>query len=191
MGSKPDTSRPTRRRLIAVGAACAALSALAAATGRAQTVSSADRGASRLPVDLVVIDKRRRRLHLYFRDRIVKTYRVALGSNPVGHKRERGDGRTPEGLYRIDYKKPESRFGLALHIDYPNERDRARAARHGADAGGSIYIHGQPREATELSFFRIKFARQDWTDGCIALANAEMAEVYRSVREGTPVLVRP
>jgi murein L,D-transpeptidase YafK len=191
MGSKRETAGPTRRGLIAGGGACLASAALGAAAARAQELSSADRGASRLPVDLVVVDKRRRRLHLYYRDRVVKSYRVALGPSPVGHKRERGDGRTPEGLYRIDYKKSESRFGLALHIDYPNERDRARAAARGADPGGSIYIHGQPREAAELSFFRVKFAREDWTDGCIALTNADIAELYRSVREGTPVLVRP
>jgi murein L,D-transpeptidase YafK len=121
----------------------------------------------------------------------MRTYRVALGQNPVGHKRERGDGRTPEGLYRIDYKKPESKFNLALHVDYPNERDRAQAAARGVDPGGSIYIHGQPTAAAELSFFRVKFAREDWTDGCIAVTNVEMDEIYRSVREGTPILIRP
>jgi murein L,D-transpeptidase YafK len=191
MGSKPDHAKPTRRGLIAGAFGCAALAGVAAGPARAQGASIADRGVSHLPVDLIVVDKRRRRLHLYYRDRMMKSYRVALGQNPVGHKRDRGDGRTPEGLYRIDYKKPESRFGLALHLDYPNERDRAQASARGADPGGAIYIHGQPKEASGIPFFRIKFAREDWTDGCIALTNAEMAEIYRSVREGTPVLVRP
>jgi murein L,D-transpeptidase YafK len=144
-----------------------------------------------VPVDLVVVDKRRRRMHLYFRDRALRTYRVALGQNPVGHKQTQGDGKTPEGLYRIDLKKSESRFGLALRVSYPNERDRGHAARAGRSPGGEIYIHGQPIEALAIPFFRFKFAREDWTDGCIAVTNGEMAEIFRSVREGTPILIRP
>jgi len=182
MGRHSKTARVTRRTMLAGAAAAAAGAAMPAA---ATTPRAA------VPVDLVVIVKRRRLLQLLYRDRLMRTYRVALGTNPVGHKRERGDGRTPEGLYRIDYKKPESKFNLALHVDYPNERDRAQAAARGADPGGAIYIHGQPTEAGALSFFRVKFAREDWTDGCIAVTNVEMDEIYRSVREGTPVLIRP
>ena len=189
MGTKSRHARVTRRALLA-GAAATAVAA-AALPARAQDESIPRGAVASFPVDLVVIDKRRRRMHLLYRDRIVRRYRVALGQNPVGHKQEQGDGRTPEGLYRIDYKKPESRFNLALHIDYPNERDRAEAAARGVDPGGAIYIHGQPSEATEHAYFRLKFAREDWTDGCIAVTNAEMDEVYRSVREWTPVLIRP
>lgn len=188
MGRKPDVSRLTRRGAL-VGAS--ALAGLAALPARAQDESVPGGHGGKYPVDLVVIEKRRRLMHLYYRDRILRTYRVALGQNPVGHKRDRGDGRTPEGLYRIDLKKPDSRFGLALRLDYPKERDRAQAAARGADPGGEIYVHGQPKEATELAYFRLKFAREDWTDGCIAVTNGEMAEIFRSVREGTPVLVRP
>jgi murein L,D-transpeptidase YafK len=172
-------------------AGAAAAAAVAALPARAQDESIPGAARPSVPVDLVVIVKSRRLLQLVYRDRVMRTYRVALGSAPVGHKRERGDGRTPEGLYRIDYKKPESRFSLALHIDYPNERDRAQAAARGIDPGGAIYIHGQPIEATEHAFFRLKFAREDWTDGCIGVTNAAMDEIYRSVREGTPVLIRP
>jgi murein L,D-transpeptidase YafK len=171
----------TRRSALAGAAAALAFSA------EAQDV--APRPA--VPVDLVVVVKSRRLLQLVYRDRVLRTYRIALGTNPHGHKRERGDGRTPEGLYAIGAKKAESRFGLALHVDYPNPRDRADAAVRGADPGGQIYIHGQPREASELAFFRLKFASVDWTDGCIAVPNREMDEIYRSVREGTPVLIRP
>lgn len=180
MGTERESWLPSRRAVI-VGAAGALASAPAAAFEPRAAV----------PVDLVVVVKRRRLLQLLYRDRVMRTYRVALGSNPVGHKRERGDGRTPEGLYRIDYKKPESKFNLALHVDYPNERDRAEAAARGVDPGGAIYIHGHPREASELAYFRLKFARDDWTDGCIALPDPAMAEIYDSVRAGTPILIRP
>lgn len=182
-------TRLTRRETIA-GAATAAFAA-SAIPGNAQIESTSSTAGGSMPVDLVVVDKRRRRMHLYFRDRILRSYRIALGQNPSGHKRAQGDGRTPEGLYRIDLKKPESRFGYALRVSYPNDRDRSSAARAGHAPGGEIYIHGQPVEATQFAFFRLKFAREDWTDGCIAVTNAEMAEIYRSVREGTPILIRP
>jgi murein L,D-transpeptidase YafK len=179
MGTETKPKRVSRRAMLVATAATAALPSEALAARAA------------VPVDLIVIVKKRRLLQLVYRDKVMRTYRVALGQNPVGHKRERGDGKTPEGLYRIDYKKPESKFNLALHIDYPNERDRADAARRGADPGGAIYIHGQPSVAAELTYFRLKFAREDWTDGCIAVTNIEMDEIYRSVREGTGVLIRP
>lgn len=177
-------AKPLSRRAAIAGGALA-LGAMPAAAARAAVPRAP------VPVDLVVVVKQRRLLQLIYRDRVMRTYRVALGSNPVGHKRDRGDGRTPEGLYRIDYKKPESKFNLALHIDYPNERDRVHAMRRGADPGGEIYIHGHPRAASELAYFRLKFAREDWTDGCIALPDLQMAEIYRSVLEGTPILIRP
>lgn len=179
----------TRRGLIAGGAAAGA--AAGAQLAAAQVESLATVARTSFPVDLIVVEKRRRRMHLYFRDRVLRSYRVALGQNPLGHKQAQGDGRTPEGLYRVDIKKPESRFGLALRVSYPNPRDRAAAASRGAPPGGDIYIHGQPAEATALAYFRIKYAREDWTDGCIAVTNAEMAEIFRSVREGTPILIRP
>ena len=185
MGTTTKNERVSRRAVLAGAVAAAAIPLEA----HAQTYAA--RARASVPVDLVVIVKKRRLLQLVYRDRVMRTYRVALGQNPVGHKRERGDGRTPEGLYRIDYKKPESKFNLALHIDYPNERDRAHAAARGADPGGSIYIHGQPTVAAELAYFRLKFSREDWTDGCVAVTNIEMDEIYRSVREGTGVLIRP
>jgi murein L,D-transpeptidase YafK len=179
-------SSVTRRGLIA-GAAAAGVALPAAA--QVESIATDLRAA--IPVDLIVVEKRRRRMHLYFRDRVLRSYRIALGKNPTGHKRTQGDGRTPEGLYYVDLKKPESRFGLALRVSYPNPRDRADAAGRATPPGGDIYVHGQPAEATALAFFRLKFARDDWTDGCIAVTNAEMAEIFRSVREGTPILIRP
>ena len=181
--------RLTRRG--AMAGATSAVVAAGALPARAQVESIATTTRGAIPVDLVVVDKRRRRMHLYFRDRVLRSYRIALGQNPSGHKRAQGDGRTPEGLYRIDLRKSESRFGLALRVSYPNDRDRASASRAGHPPGGEIYIHGQPVEAAQFAFFRLKFAREDWTDGCIAVTNDEMAEIYRSVREGTPILIRP
>jgi murein L,D-transpeptidase YafK len=191
MGSITAHTRLTRRALLAGALRAGALALAAALPARAQDESVPRAPRARFPVDLVVIEKGPRLMHLFHRDRVVRTYRVALGANPVGAKRQQGDGRTPEGLYRIDFKNPDSRFNLALRIDYPNERDRARAAARGVPPGGQIDIHGQPWEATEHAFFRMKFAREDWTDGCIAVTNREMSEIYDSVPEGTPVLIRP
>ncbi len=182
-------ARMTRRGLIAGGAAAGAAVGAQFAAAQAKSLATAARAA--IPVDLIVVEKRRRRMGLYFLDRVLRSYRVALGQNPVGHKQAQGDGRTPEGLYHVDLKKSESRFGLALRVSYPNPRDRAAAASRGAPPGGDIYIHGQPAEAAALAYFRIKFAREDWTDGCIAVTNAEMDEIFHSVREGTPILIRP
>lgn len=180
----------TRRGVLAGAAAAGAMTSVAfSALAQVESVSSPSSAA--VPVDLILVEKRRRRMHLYFRDRVLRSYRVALGQRPIGHKRAQGDGRTPEGLYAIDLKKTESRFGLGLRVSYPNARDRAAAATRREPPGGDIYIHGQPSEATALAFFRLKFAREDWTDGCIAVTNAEMAEIFRSVREGTSILIRP
>jgi len=177
-------ARITRRGVLAGAAAAAALPAQA----QVEPVSASR---TAIPVDLIVVEKRRRRLHLFFRDRALRSYRVALGQNPTGHKRAQGDGRTPEGLYVIDYKKPESRFGLALHVSYPNARDRAAASARREPPGGQIYVHGHPVEAAAFAPVRFKPVRDDWTDGCIAITSAEMAEIFRSVREGTPILIRP
>jgi murein L,D-transpeptidase YafK len=188
MGDEETSANVTRRVLLAGGSVAAGT--WLAAPALAETAAAPRLQGTRFPVDLVLVEKGRRRLRLYYRDRVLKTYRVALGRTPVGHKVRRGDGRTPEGLYRIDLKKSDSRFGLALRVDYPNARDRTRAAALGVDPGGDIYVHGQPLEATQFAYFRLKFANTDWTDGCVALTNAEMAEVYAAVREGTPILIR-
>lgn len=177
------------RRLVL--AALVAGLATAAVPALAQEESVPRRSGATVPVDLVLVEKGLRRLSLYYRDRVVRRYRIALGSAPVGHKRALGDGRTPEGLYRIDIKRADSRFGEALRIDYPRGRDKEAASTRGLDPGGEIYIHGPPKEASQYAYFRLKFARTDWTDGCIALDSAAMGEVFRSVRAGTPVLIRP
>ncbi|MGY6548542.1 MAG: L,D-transpeptidase family protein [Roseinatronobacter sp.] len=131
----------------------------------------------------VEVHKAARLMHLYHHDRVVRSFRVQLGGNPIGHKQRRGDRRTPEGWYTIDRRNPNSAFHLSIGIDYPNEADRAFAEANGWDPGGDIFIHGQGP--------RFQGARGDWTDGCIAVTDREMEDIYAMVRDGTPILIRP
>ena len=139
-------------------------------------------------VDRVVVDKGKRSMQLMQAGRVVKTYNVQLGQNPVGHKLQQGDQRTPEGVYTVDFRRSESRFGLALRISYPNSADRQYASSRGVDPGGEIYIHGQPHGGVNPA----RLANgPDWTDGCVAVSNAEMREIYGLVKDGTTVEIRP
>lgn len=130
-------------------------------------------------VTRVVVFKRARTMHLLHDRRVLKSYRIALGSEPRGDKTKAGDGRTPEGAYVIDRRNPESKFHLSLGISYPNARDRAEARARGVDPGGDIFIHGRGN--------RLRALRPDWTWGCIAVSNDEMEEIYAMVRTGTPI----
>jgi murein L,D-transpeptidase YafK len=138
--------------------------------------------------DLVVVHKSRRVLQLLQAGRVFRAYRIRLGFAPVGTKRRRGDGRTPEGYYRIEGRRFDSRFGMALRLDYPREPDLATAAAEGVDPGGGIYIHGFP---TDFPGFEHLHRLADWTDGCIAVSDREMAELFRFVPDGTPIVIRP
>lgn len=132
----------------------------------------------------VRVFKADRLMELYSGATRLRSYDIALGQNPLGHKQQRGDSRTPEGRYRIDRRNPESRFHLSLGIDYPNAEDMARAQAAGIDPGGDIFIHGLG-ERSRFSRYR----RGDWTDGCIAVSNREIEEIYAMVRDGTPILL--
>lgn len=136
----------------------------------------------------VVIDKSSRTLTLHQGDRPFRAYRIALGGEPTGHKLQEGDGRTPEGRYRIDAANPGSAFHLALRISYPNAADRSAAAARGVSPGGDIMIHGLPNGYGAIG---IAHRLIDWTNGCIALTNEEMEEVWRLVPVGTPVEIHP
>ena len=140
------------------------------------------------PVDLIVVDKSRRVMTLWAGTKPFKTYRIGLGGNPGGHKQEEGDSRTPEGRYLIDGKNPNSSFHLSLRISYPNKKDRADAAKRGVSAGGWIMIHGTPDYLTALRTMGIA---QDWTAGCISVTNAEIEEIFKVVRVGTPIVIKP
>ena len=140
------------------------------------------------PVDLIVVDKSRRVMTLWTGKKPFKTYRIGLGGNPVGHKEQEGDSRTPEGRYIIDGKNPNSSFHLSLRISYPNKKDRAAAAKRGVSPGGWIMIHGTPGTLTTLQSVGVM---RDWTAGCIAVTIPEIEEIYRVVRIGTPILIKP
>jgi murein L,D-transpeptidase YafK len=138
--------------------------------------------------DLVVVNKAARRLDLYRGDVLLKSYAVSLGRHPIGPKQKQGDGRTPEGEYRLDYRKGDSSFHRALHISYPGPADIAAARSNGVDAGGLVMIHGMKNGLGWLGRLHLAF---DWTDGCVAVTNREMDEIWRSVPDGTKIVLRP
>ena len=131
----------------------------------------------------LLLDKSARRLYLLQGRTPVRSYVVDLGPNPTGHKENRGDGRTPEGLYHITHRNPGSSFFLSLGISYPNAQDRARAHALGRDPGGDIFIHGRGP--------RVQNPPRDWTRGCAAVTDQEMAEIFELVAPGTPIFIKP
>ncbi len=139
-------------------------------------------------INQVLVRKQERRLYLMADEIVVRSYRVSLGDNPVGHKLYEGDKRTPEGSYTLDWRNSESDFYKSIHISYPNDTDRSQAEAWGQDPGGSIMIHGLPNEAGDLAFAYIGL---DWTNGCIAVDNAEMDEIWQLVSDGTPIKILP
>ena len=140
------------------------------------------------PADKVLIEKKERRLTLFSRGEVIKTYKIALGSNPVGPKERQGDNKTPEGFYIIDSRNRNSGFYLSLHISYPNERDKRRAKELGVSPGGDIMIHGIKNG---FSWVGASHSNSDWTNGCIAVTNEEMEELFKLVPNGTVVEIRP
>ncbi|MDG5748910.1 L,D-transpeptidase family protein [Qipengyuania sp. XHP0207] len=137
--------------------------------------------------DFILIDKSDRMLWVYQGANVIRTYRgLQFGDQPLGHKQFEGDERTPEGRYTIAYGNPQSSYFLSLFIDYPNAADRAYAEARGRSPGGLIFIHGQPNGLPDDQ--RIA---GDWTDGCIALSNSEIAELWSLVPDGTPIEIRP
>ena len=142
----------------------------------------------RTPADKVLIEKQARRLTLLSKGEVIKTYRIALGANPVGHKERQGDNKTPEGVYIIDSRNSNSGFHLSLHISYPNAKDKRRAQELGVSPGGDIMIHGLKNGFAQLG---ASHAETDWTEGCIAVTNQEMEEIYRFVPNGTVVEIKP
>ncbi len=138
--------------------------------------------------DFVVIEKAARKLHLLQNGEIFRTFSIALGIRPVGDKRHEGDFRTPEGRYLLDRRNPNSDFFLSIHISYPNAEDRREAEELGVDPGGAIMIHGQPNEPTRSETY---YRTQDWTNGCIAVSNSDMIDIWLMTAENTPIEIRP
>jgi murein L,D-transpeptidase YafK len=139
--------------------------------------------------DRVVVAKYERTLTLERDGRAIRAYRIALGAHPAGHKQREGDERTPEGVYAIDARNPNSSYHLSLRISYPNDHDRQRAATNGFDPGGQIMIHGLGPTATSM---RVALhPGSDWTNGCVAVTNEEMDEIWQLVEVGTPIEITP
>jgi murein L,D-transpeptidase YafK len=138
--------------------------------------------------DKIVILKSARTMTLLSGSKVLKTYKVALGSVPVGAKQVEGDHKTPEGLYQIDAKNAQSQFHLSLHISYPSAADQERARTLGQPPGGAIMIHGLARPFAYLGPLH---RQSDWTDGCVAVTNAEIEEIWKLVPVGTRVEIRP
>lgn len=141
---------------------------------------------SEVKIDKVVVDKSARRMYLLSQGEVVRSYRIALGDNPQGHKREEGDERTPEGTYTLDYKNENSIAHRSIHISYPNAADKANAASQGVSPGGDIMIHGQMNGFGALAKV---MQQRDWTNGCIAVTNKEMDEIMSMVDLGTPIKI--
>lgn len=137
-------------------------------------------------IDRILIEKAARRLTVFRGGVALRTYPVALGFAPEGHKLRQGDGRTPEGTFRIDRRNAQSKFHLSLGINYPQKDDHVRASAGGYDPGGDIFIHGQPN-----AFFGKATLRHDWTAGCIAVSDVEIEELWRVTPIGTTVEIRP
>lgn len=169
----------------------ASAAALAFSHGPDSTRLAANAGThSGAPVaaDSLVLNKSRRELVVYYRGYPVRVYYVALGRSPVGDKERIGDNRTPEGLFYIEGRNPNSRYHLSLRISYPDAFHRARAARLGVEPGGDIMIHGLP---AEQAAFGPAHRDYDWTNGCIAVTNREIEELWRVIRDGTPIEIKP
>ena len=138
--------------------------------------------------DRVIVEKAKRKLHLLQDGKVLRTFDIALGIRPQGDKQEEGDFRTPEGTYVLDRRNPDSEYFLSIHISYPNRADRLEARRNGVDPGGAIMIHGQPNAPTRSEAY---YRTQDWTNGCIAVSNSDMIDIWLMTGHNTPIEIRP
>jgi murein L,D-transpeptidase YafK len=138
--------------------------------------------------DKVVVEKKFRKLHLLKDGIAFRTFNIALGMAPVGDKEHEGDQKTPEGKYLLDARNPDSDFFLSIRISYPDATDRRAAKSKGLDPGGQIMIHGQPNEP---KYSEAYYSQEDWTDGCIALSNSDMIDIWLMTPEVVPIEILP
>ena len=138
--------------------------------------------------DRVLVVKKDRTLQLLKQGKVIKSYKVALGGNPVGPKTRQGDHKTPEGVYVLDSRNAHSQFHKSIHISYPNTHDLAAARARGVSPGGDIFVHGLPNG---YGWVGPSHRLKDWTDGCIAVTNEEIEEIWNIVPNGTPIEIRP
>ena len=145
--------------------------------------------AGEFPVaDKVVVEKADRKLHLVKDGEPFRSFPIALGIRPVGDKEHEGDFKTPEGSYLLDRRNPHSEFFLSIHISYPDGNDVEESRERGLDPGGAIMIHGQPNEPTRSEAY---YRTQDWTNGCIAVSNSDMIDIWLMTADNTPIEIRP
>jgi murein L,D-transpeptidase YafK len=145
--------------------------------------------AGEFPVaDRVVIEKAARVLHLMQDGEVFRTFRIALGIRPTGDKLREGDFKTPEGRYLLDTRNPNSDFFLSIHVSYPDAADRREAGDLGYSPGGAIMIHGQPNIP---SYSEAYYGTQDWTNGCIAVSNSDMIDIWLMTGDNTPIEIKP
>jgi hypothetical protein len=170
----------------AVTAAAANTATAAAGSAAGSLATTAGGGFSE--ADRIVVHKSKRRLELLKSGAVIAEYPIRLGLNPTGHKMHEGDFRTPEGHYYLSRRNPRSDFFLSLEVSYPNDVDRRRARGNGKQPGGSIMIHGQPNVPRKPADY---YTRNDWTDGCIAVSNSDMVDIWLRTKVGLPIDIRP
>jgi murein L,D-transpeptidase YafK len=138
--------------------------------------------------DRIIVHKKEHTMELMHAGRVIKTYKIALGRNPVGPKQREGDFRTPEGVYVINGRNAKSQYHRSLHISYPNATDRERARKFRVSPGGDVMIHGLPNG---YGYLGAAHRRWDWTYGCIAVTDEEIDEIWNLVDNGTPIEILP
>jgi len=141
-----------------------------------------------MPADRVLVLKKERTLQLLQQGKVIRSYKIALGGDPIGAKARQGDHKTPEGVYLLDSRNAHSQFYKSIHISYPSPRDRAAARKNGVSPGGDVFVHGLPNG---YGWVGASHRLKDWTDGCIAVTNEEIDEIWRAVADGTPIEIRP
>lgn len=188
-----DLLRPSHRRmsgLAALALFCAAVSLSARAEGQLSSSAIASSGIeAALPLaDSVIVRKSQRTLELLRKGEVLRSYKIALGLRPEGHKEFEGDFRTPEGKYKLIRRNPNSEYFLSILVSYPNEADVKHARKLGQRPGGAIMIHGQPNMPKKP---RDYYSNVDWTEGCIAVSNSDMVEIWLMTPPDTPIEIRP
>ena len=143
---------------------------------------------SSVKADKVIVFKSERKMMLLRNGDTIKTYRISLGGNPLGHKEMEGDSKTPEGKYILDWRNPNSKYHLSLHVSYPNDKDINKAKEKGVSPGGDIMVHGCPNG---LGWNWQYYKANDWTDGCIAVSDSEIEEIWNAVIDGTEIEIFP
>jgi murein L,D-transpeptidase YafK len=172
------------RRLFTMTLGSMMVSSLLAA-GSAHANLSSD---EQVKADLVVVYKRERVLQLKRAGEVLRTFPIALGREPNGPKLQEGDGRTPEGVYTLDWRNPTSQFHRSIHVSYPRPGDADHALRWGVSPGGQIMLHGLPNG---VAAERVGHPTRDWTEGCIALTNEQIEEIWARVEDGTTIIIYP